>query len=65
MEIGECLKACRAEGLDRAGVLLRLATSVEGVYVPQFYEAPEAGSPEGGAGGARGPGGGGGWSVLG
>ncbi|GAB4820873.1 hypothetical protein N2152v2_007919 [Parachlorella kessleri] len=39
-EIGHCLKQCRAEGLDREAVLFRLATSVEGVYVPQFYEAP-------------------------
>ncbi|GLC42030.1 hypothetical protein PLESTB_001060800 [Pleodorina starrii] len=41
VEIGNCLKACAAEGLDRRSTLLRLAVSVEGVYVPQFYEAPE------------------------
>ena len=39
-EVGECLKQCRAERLDREGTLLRLATTVEGVYVPQFYESP-------------------------
>ena len=38
--MGECLKQCRAERLDREGTLLRLATTVEGVYVPQFYESP-------------------------
>ena len=41
MEIGQCLRACRAERLDREATLFRLATSVEGVYVPQFYQAPE------------------------
>lgn len=41
MEIGQCLRQCRAEGLDRDATLYRLATSVDGVYVPQFYEAPD------------------------
>ncbi|KAG2437314.1 hypothetical protein HXX76_005971 [Chlamydomonas incerta] len=40
VEIGQCLKSCVADGLDRRSSLLRLATQVEGVYVPQFYEAP-------------------------
>ena len=40
VEIGQCLRQCRAEGLDRDATLYRLATSVEGVYVPQFYDAP-------------------------
>ncbi|GIL66252.1 hypothetical protein Vafri_19868 [Volvox africanus] len=40
VEIGQCLKRCIADGLDRRSTLLRLATQVEGVYVPQFYEAP-------------------------
>ena len=31
---------CKAERLDREGTLDRLATTVEGVYVPQFYESP-------------------------
>ncbi len=35
-----CLRQCRAEGLDREATLFRLATTVEGVYVPQFYDAP-------------------------
>ncbi len=39
-EVGQCLKQCRAEGLDREAVLFRLATTVEGVYVPQFYDSP-------------------------
>lgn len=37
VEIGECLQRCKDEGLDREAVLLRLSTSVPGVYVPQFY----------------------------
>ncbi|PNW78808.1 hypothetical protein CHLRE_09g390801v5 [Chlamydomonas reinhardtii] len=40
VEIGQCLKTCVADGLDRRSSLLRLAQQVEGVYVPQFYEAP-------------------------
>ena len=40
VESGQCLQRCRAEALDRDATLLRLATTVEGVYVPQFYEAP-------------------------
>lgn len=35
VEIGQCLQRCRAERLDRDGTLYRLATTVEGVYVPQ------------------------------
>lgn len=38
--MGACLKRCKAEGLDREGVLFQLATTVEGVYVPQFYDSP-------------------------
>ncbi|KXZ41222.1 hypothetical protein GPECTOR_638g746 [Gonium pectorale] len=41
VEIGRCLQACRSKGLDRRSTLLQLARSVEGVYVPQFYEAPQ------------------------
>lgn len=41
VEIGECLKQCKAEGLDRVETLFRLATSVDGVYVPQFYQSIE------------------------
>ncbi len=41
VEIGRCLEACRAERLDRRATLLRLAASVPGVYVPQFYAAPQ------------------------
>ncbi|KAI3428063.1 hypothetical protein D9Q98_006447 [Chlorella vulgaris] len=40
VEIGQCLRQCRADKLDRESTLHRLATSVEGVYVPQFYDAP-------------------------
>ena len=40
-EIGACLRQCRLEGLDRVGALHRLATTVEGVYVPQFYDPPK------------------------
>jgi radical SAM family uncharacterized protein/radical SAM-linked protein len=38
IEVGECLKSCRREGLDRVETLFRLATEVKGIYVPQFYE---------------------------
>lgn len=41
VEIGQCLRRCRADGLDRESTLHRLATEVEGVYVPQFYQAPD------------------------
>jgi hypothetical protein len=41
VEIGECLKQCKADRLDRVETLFRLATSVEGVYVPQFYQSIE------------------------
>ncbi len=41
MEIGQCLRACKAARLSRVETLFRLATQVEGVYVPQFYQAPE------------------------
>eukprot|EP00884_Botryococcus_braunii_P013746 jgi/Botrbrau1/22372/Bobra.0002s0049.1 len=40
VEAGMCLRACKAEGLDREETLYRLASSVRGVYVPQFYGAP-------------------------
>jgi hypothetical protein len=49
-EIGQCLRACRAEGLSRDATLMRLATTVEGVYVPQFYEAPPVRAGRGGGG---------------
>lgn len=41
VEIGWCLKWCRAQQLDREETLFQLATTVDGVYVPQFYDAPE------------------------
>ena len=41
VEIGQCLQQSRAAGLDREATLLRLGTSVPGVYVPQFYEQLE------------------------
>jgi hypothetical protein len=41
VEIGECLKRCKAEGLDREATLFTLATTVEGIYVPMFYERLE------------------------
>jgi radical SAM superfamily enzyme YgiQ (UPF0313 family) len=41
VEIGDCLRQCRLEGLDREGTLFRLATTVDGVYVPQFYDPPK------------------------
>ena len=41
VEIGQCLQRCRGEGLDREATLFALATTVPGVYVPQFYDAPE------------------------
>jgi hypothetical protein len=37
VEIGRCLQACRAERLDREATLFRLATTVDGVYVPQVW----------------------------
>lgn len=40
VEIGECLKKCKKQGFDRETTLFKLATTVEGVYVPQFYDAP-------------------------
>lgn len=39
-EIGRCLARCKARGLDREETLYALATEVEGIYVPRFYEAP-------------------------
>lgn len=41
VEIAECLRVCKRARLTRADSLLRLARDVEGVYVPQFYMAPE------------------------
>lgn len=41
VDIGTCLKQCRSEGLNRDATLFRLATCVEGVYVPQFYDSLE------------------------
>ena len=40
VEIGQCLRRCREQQLDRETTLFKLATEVEGVYVPQFYDAP-------------------------
>ncbi|CAG9463997.1 unnamed protein product [Pedinophyceae sp. YPF-701] len=37
-EIATCLKQCKRERLSRSDTLLRLATTVAGVYVPQFYQ---------------------------
>ena len=37
-EIGRCLQKCKAEGLDREMTLFRLATTVDGVYVPQVCQ---------------------------
>lgn len=39
-EIGACVAAAQRQGLSRRGTLLKLAREVEGVYVPQFYDAP-------------------------
>jgi len=41
VEVGQCLETCCAEALSRRESLLRLARTVPGVYVPQFYEAFE------------------------
>ncbi|KAK9820493.1 hypothetical protein WJX72_010859 [[Myrmecia] bisecta] len=41
LEIGQCLRGCKGDCLSRTDTLHRLATQVAGVYVPQFYEAPE------------------------
>ncbi len=41
VEIATCLKQCKQEQLDRDATLFRLATTVKGVYVPQFYERYE------------------------
>lgn len=40
VEVARCLKECKALGLSRDATLFRLATTVPGVYVPQFYDAP-------------------------
>lgn len=39
-EIGECLKRCKREKLNREETLYQLATTVEGVYAPRFYDSP-------------------------
>jgi len=39
-EIGECLKKCKKDELNREETLFRLATEVVGVYVPRFYDSP-------------------------
>mmetsp|Transcript_11804 Transcript_11804/g.28601 ORF Transcript_11804/g.28601 Transcript_11804/m.28601 type:complete len:1155 (-) Transcript_11804:126-3590(-) len=39
-EIGECLKRCKREKLNREETLFRLATEVDGVYAPRFYDSP-------------------------
>jgi radical SAM superfamily enzyme YgiQ (UPF0313 family) len=41
VDIAECLRTCKRECLSRADSLLRLARTVPGVYVPQFYVAPK------------------------
>ena len=41
VEIGECLKKTKAEGLNREETLFRLATEVEGIYAPRFYDSPK------------------------
>lgn len=41
MEIGQSLQRSRRLDADRLTTLYRLATEVPGVYVPQFYDAPE------------------------
>ena len=40
-EIGECLKRCKRERLNREETLFRLATEVRGIYVPRFYDSPK------------------------
>jgi radical SAM superfamily enzyme YgiQ (UPF0313 family) len=40
-EIAVCLQRCKSQGLDRDATLFQLATTVPGVYVPAYYEAPE------------------------
>lgn len=40
VEIGQSLRRSRAQKLDRDTTLYNLATEVEGVYVPQFYDSP-------------------------
>eukprot|EP00854_Cymbomonas_tetramitiformis_P005145 gene5145-6256_t len=37
-EIGECLKQCKKDRLNRTETLARLGSEVAGVYVPQFYD---------------------------
>ena len=39
-EIGECIKRCKREKLNREETLFRLAMEVVGVYVPRFYDSP-------------------------
>eukprot|EP00959_Pyramimonas_sp_CCMP1952_P034148 715731-Pyramimonas_sp.AAC.1 len=36
----ECTTKCKEEKLSRVETLFRLCTSVEGVYVPMFYDSP-------------------------
>ena len=40
VEIGDCLKKCKRERCNREETLFRLATEVEGIYAPRFYDAP-------------------------
>ena len=40
VEIGDCLKKCKKERCNREETLFRLATEVEGIYAPRFYDAP-------------------------
>jgi len=37
-EIGQCLKRCREERLNRVDTLFKLCTEVTGIYVPMFYD---------------------------
>lgn len=41
VEIAACLRACKRARRTRHESLLELARSVDGVYVPQFYTAPD------------------------
>eukprot|EP01023_Acetabularia_acetabulum_P064377 TRINITY_DN8307_c0_g1_i6.p1 TRINITY_DN8307_c0_g1~~TRINITY_DN8307_c0_g1_i6.p1 ORF type:complete len:1053 (+),score=178.71 TRINITY_DN8307_c0_g1_i6:266-3160(+) len=40
VEIGKCLETCKQQKLNRLDTLFQLATKVQGVYVPQFYDSP-------------------------
>lgn len=38
VEIAQCLEGCKDKGLTRLQTLITLATTVQGVYVPQLYQ---------------------------